>query len=189
MIVDKSKIGLTFAHPRVKRETQELAIREAGASWIVHVGKDPPDWRAPVRQLRPGDTIYVYACVMLPSPRDDLSKAAQWTAAVRGIHERGATLIEVATGLKSSVPAQWRSMNRETHAAFKKTGMPLPKGIMPKGRRRKTWIDEYTKATALRLWRSKNIPSDAAAIREAKDTLPGITDRLMRSLGPSGRNT
>lgn len=189
MIVDKSKIGLTFRHPRVSRETQEAALRADGAQWIVHVGEITPDWQDPVRQLRPGDVMRVYACVMVPAPRGELGpQAAQWTAFAKGVHERGTYIIEVSTGRKSNNPKQWRAMNLETHAAFRKGGKQLPKGIRPSGRPKKLWASPEIESAARKLWKSKNIESDAAAIREAIETWPGVTERMMRGLGPSGRN-
>lgn len=56
------------------------------------------------------------------------------------------------------------------------------------GRRPKPWPSPEVEAAARRLWKSKNIESDAAAIREAQEQFPDVSERMMRNLGKSGRN-
>lgn len=189
MLVDQSKIGLTFEHPRVKRETQADALRADGAQWIIHVGKTPAAWPDILPALKPDDVIRVYACVMIPTTKGNLGPyAAQWTAFAKGVHERGATIVEVSTGRRSDNPGQWREMNLETHAGFRRQGKPLPRGIVPKGRRKREWPSAEIKAAARKIWISKNISSDAAAKREIMETWPDVSDRMIRALGESGRN-
>lgn len=187
MLVDKSKIGLTFKHPRVTRETQEAALIGAGASWIVHVGKDPATWQPPVAQLQPGDVLYVYAAPMIPAPRKLLGMpGAQWTDFSKGVHERRAYMIEVLTGRRSNVRREWLALNKETHDILRHGGKRLPDTGRKPGRPAVEWPNEKTRVEWARKWKSRNYTTDTAVVREAKEA--GLSERLIRKLGPSGRH-
>ncbi|CCB64487.1 hypothetical protein [Hyphomicrobium sp. MC1] len=64
-------------------------------------------------------------------------------------------------------------------------GKRLP-GKRKVGRKQREWPSDEVKDAWLKRWKSKNYKSDAAVIREAKEH--GISERMMRALGPSGRH-
>lgn len=188
MSVDNAHMGLIFNHPRVTLPTQRSELLAAGASRIVHVGKEVPTWELPVKQARPGDFMYAYAGVMVPLEPDRMAmmKLVQWTTFIAELHKRGGTFIEVMTGRKSNNLKQLKALNIETIALLKAGGMRLPKVDTKQGRKPHKWPDTETKQRWRRMWKSKNFASDAAVIREAE--AEGISASLLRSLGPSGRN-
>lgn len=188
MGVDNSRMGLTFAHPRVTRAKQEEALLEAGASRIVHVGKDCPTWKEAVRQVRDDDVMFIYAGVMVPASRQkcNMKATAQWASFMTELHKRGGTVVEVLTGRKSAILKQQRELNKETDKLLKFGGKRLPASGKPPGRKLKNWPDKETEKDWRRKWKSKNYASDAAVIREAKEA--GFTERMMRRFGKSGRN-
>lgn len=187
MQVDKSHLGLVFAHPRATTAAQEKELRAAGASWIVVVGKSPATWREAISPVRPGDTVYALAGNMVPASRRKagMGQPAQWSAFLAELHMRGAVFCEVMTGRKSSNVKQLRAMSDEVMRLLRQGGKRLP-GKRPAGRKRREWTSDDVKAEWLRRWKSKNYKSDAAVIREAKEN--GISERMMRALGPSGRH-
>lgn len=73
----------------------------------------------------------------------------------------------------------------------------MPRRNVPVGRKRKYWPSADVEKAARKMWFStKNIPTDAAAVRQIVDQWsdlvnekgkPLVTERLVRSLGPSGR--
>lgn len=198
MAVDKTKCGLTFKHPRVSRAHQDSALRDAGASWIVHVGIDCPSWRAVVDNCEPGDVVYVYACAMIPAPvkKDGTGLAAQWTQFNTQMAIRRATYVEVLTGRNSKSLKGRNELIAETQKWLAHHGKRIPLKRGP-GAPQKTWPNEQVKASALKLWKSRDIPSDAAALRAIMEQWadlvdhngkPLVSERLVRNLGPSGRN-
>jgi hypothetical protein len=198
MAVDKTKCGLTFKHPRVSRDHQESALRDAGASWIVHVGIDCPSWRAVVDNCEPGDVVYVYACAMIPAPvkKDGTGLAAQWTQFNTQMAIRRATYVEVLTGRSSKHLKSRNELIAETQKWLAHHGKRIPLKTTP-GRPKVKWPNDEVRKSASKLWTSKNVPSDAAAKRAIVEQWadlvdhkgkPLVTDRLIMSLGPSGRN-
>jgi len=204
MAVKNLKIGLTFRHPRVTRGFQESALRAAGATVIHNVGVDCPSALHAAKDMEPGDVILVYACTMVPPPRkkSGLPLHTVWTEFIATVHLRGYVL-EVSTGRRSNVRAEFKAMNAETHELLRQGGRRLPKSNAPRGGQRKQWpstpkqsADEIREA-ALRLWNSKSIKHDTAAIRVIMDQFshlvdtkgePLITERMIRALGKSWRN-
>lgn len=187
MIVDKSKLGLTFKHPRMTRPSQEIKLREAGAQWIVHVGQQIPTWQEPAKQVRPGDTVFICAGSMVPAPvaKMGMTRPGQWAAFMTEVHKRGGIVVEVLTGRKSSNLAQQKAMNDETVKLLKRSGAPLPEAVTKPGRKPNEWPSVEARNHAFAIWTNKDFPSDKAAIRNAPK---GVTERMMRNFGPSGRN-
>lgn len=186
MAVDQTKIGLTFAHPRMSRALQEARLREAGFAWIVGVGVDVPTWRDPVWQLMPGDVMGICAAAMVASPKLRQARAAQLAAFVGEVHGRGAHVVEVMTGRASNIRRQLADMTDEAVSQMRGGGMRLPARGRT-GRLPRAWPDAATRAAAFKMWRSRNLPSDRAAIREIMSSHDGVSERMIRALGPSGR--
>lgn len=186
MIVDKSKCGLTFKHPRMTRTSQEIKLREAGAQWIVHVGKTAQTWQDVAKQVEPGDVLYICAGCMVPAPvaQMGMTRPGQWAAWMTEVHKRGGTVFEVLTGRKSHILKDQKAMNDETVRLLKRSGAPLPGAATTRGRKRSEWPSVEVRNQAFLIWVNKDFPSDAAAIRNAP---AGVSERMMRSFGPSGR--
>lgn len=198
MAVKNLKIGLTFRHPRVTRGFQESALRAAGATVIHNVGGDCPSALHAAKDIEPGDVVLVYACTMVPPPRkkSGLPLHTVWTEFIATVHLRGYVL-EVSTGRRSNVRAEFKQMNAETHELLRQGGRRLPKSDTPRGGQRKPWPSNEVRDAALRLWTSKSIKHDTAAIRVILDQFshmvstkgePLITERMIRALGKTWRN-
>lgn len=199
MAVDKRHCGLTFKHSRVSREHQESELRKAGASWVLHIGIDCPSWQNATAQLERGDVLYIYSGPMVPAPRkkSGLPLHTAWSEFVGVVHLLGAHIVEVSTGRRSNIRKEFIALNKETSELLRQGGQRLPKSTLKPGRQRKRWPSDQVKAAALKLWKSKNIQSDAAAVRQIMDQWsdlvdlkgrPLVTERLIRALGKSGRN-
>jgi acid phosphatase class B len=186
MNVDKSKMGLIFKHERVSVTHQEISLREAGASWIVPVGRVCPSWMEAAKQVRNGDVIFIYAGVMVPHRRQkgDMSRPAQFASFMTEVHERGGHVVEVLTGRNSAKLAQQRDMIEETIRLLKQSGNRLPAAGRKPGRQPNEWPSVEVRNQAFAIWTNKDFPSDAAALRNAPK---GVTERMMRNFGPSGR--
>lgn len=190
MGVDKSKIGLTFAHPRVSREHQEAELRNAGAQWIVHVGDHIKTWEPAVLQLRPGDVMFIYAAPMVPAPAKKFGAPlqTQWTAFNVGVRERGAHYVEVLTGRRSNVRKEFDAINRETHRLLRAGGKRLPSTGQGPGRKAAK-ADEAIKA----IWTSRDYQTNAAACRHMppwsspRGPQPWTPRMCRMRWGPSGR--
>ncbi len=190
MGVDNSRMGLTFAHPRVTRAKQEEALLEAGASWIVHVGKDCPTWKEAIKQVRPGDVVFVYAGTMVPASRQkcNMFSTAQWSSFMTELHKRGGTLFEVITGLKSATLKQQRELNKETVRLLRLGGKKLPHANKPAGR-----PAAEADAEIKRIWTSRDYATNGIACKhmphwQSKDGPKPWTERMCRDrFGPSGR--
>jgi hypothetical protein len=203
MAVDKTKIVLTFKHPRVTRALQELEGRRyfAGAEpHVIDVGDVPKFAIDVARSVEDGDVVWLRALNMIVVRKDraGVGGPAQITLFCKTLAKYGATLIEGMTGRSSAVAKQEREMINEAHGLITKGGSRLPKTGGKSGRKKKEWPNASIEAAARKTWRSKNIASDNAAVREIKeqyadlldpDNKPMVTDRLIRSLGPSGRQS
>ena len=199
MIVDKSHCGLTFRHPRVSRVHQEAELRKAGASWVLNIGVDCPSWRHATDQLEPGDVLYIYSGPMVPLTRAKTGRPlhVEWSNFMSEVHLRGAVLVEVSTGRRSNVRKELNALNTETHSLLRQGGRRLPKTATRHGRKPKVWPSDDVKAAAFKLWKSKNIESDKAAVRQIMEQWadlvddkgrPLVTERLVRKFPRSGRN-
>lgn len=204
MQVDKSKIVLTFKHPRVTRATQEAAGRSYFAGFepdVMHVGDLPKLAIEAARNCEQGDTVWFWALPMIVVSRkkSGVGMQAQLTLFVKTLAAMRATGVEGSTGRTTANRAQAAAMVDEAHAIIVKGGKRLPKTGAPKGRKRKAWPNDAVEAAARKLWTSKkNVSSDAAAVRTIIDQWahlvdidgkPLVTERLIRNtLGKSGRN-
>lgn len=193
MAVDKSKIVLTFKHPRATHEAQELEGRRYFAGCdphVLHVGQLPKLAFDVARSVREGDTVWLWALPMIVVNRKlaGTRHHAQITLFCKEVRGNGGTLVEGSTGRTSESRSQTAAMIEEAHNLVTHGGKKLPRRNVPAGRKPKPWPSPEIETAARRLWKSKNIESDAAAIREAKEQWPDVTERMMRNLGKSGRN-
>lgn len=191
--MDKSKIVLTFKHPRISREAQELEGRRYFAGHdphVLHVGQLPKLALDVAKSVRDDDTVWLWALPMIAVDRKSAgaSHHAQITLFCKEVRGNRATLVEGSTGRTSESRSQASAMIEEAHKIVTQGGKRLPKRNVPAGRKPKRWPSLEVEAAAKRLWKSKNIDSDAAAIREAMEAWPDVTERMMRNLGKSGRN-
>lgn len=203
MAVDKTKMVLTFKHPRSTRSFQELEGRRffAGSDpHVIHVGEVPKFAIEVARSVERGDVVWLPALSMIVVRKDraGVGSPAQITLFCKTLAKHGATLVEGITGRSSAVAKQEREMIHEAHGLITKGGMRLPKTGDKPGRKKKEWPNKSIEAAARKMWRSKSIASDNAAVRAIKEQYadlldpnnkPMVTDRLIRSLGPSGRQS
>lgn len=193
MAVDKSKIVLTFKHPRSTRQAQELEGRRYFAGHdphVLHVGQLPKLAFDVAKSVRDGDTVWLWALPMIVVDRKTAgaSHHTQITLFCKEVRGNGGRIVEGSTGRTSESRSRASAMIEEAHKIATHGGKKLPRRNVPAGRKPKPWPSLEVEAAAKRLWKSKNIESDAAAIREAQEQWPDVTERMMRNLGKSGRN-
>jgi hypothetical protein len=193
MAVDKSKVVLTFKHPRSTRLAQELEGRRYFAGsvpHVLHVGQLPKLALDVAKSVREGDTVWLWALPMIVVDRKTAgaSHHTQITLFCKEVRGNGGRIVEGSTGRTSESRSQASAMIEEAHKIATHGGKKLPRRNVPAGRKPKPWPSDEVEAAARRLWKSKNIESDAAAIREAQEQWPDVTERMMRNLGKSGRN-
>lgn len=183
MLVDKSKQGWIFDGDA----GAEAAIRAAGAQHITVVGGRRATWRDAVRLVRPGDTIWIWVLVHVPTRRgqDELPPVAQVREFVREVEGRGGVLIEVYSGRRSDRKSDKSGMIADAVRALKSAGRRLmPPGYRKPGRRPLAATDEETEQ-ARRAWFSRDYATNAAAERHMP---PGWSHwRARREFGVSGR--
>lgn len=193
MQVDKSKTVLIFKHKKVALEVQERAGRryfDGSEPHVLHVGRLPKLAIDVARAAREGDTVWLWALPMIVVDRRlaGISGAAQITMFIRTLAANRAILVEGSTGRTTATRKQTTAMIDEAHSIIASGNKRLPATGAKPGRKKAMFPSSVMEAAARKLWVSKNIPSDMAAIREAKETWPGVvTDKMMRNLGPSGR--
>ena len=189
MVEDKTKIGLVFKSPRATDERQEKALRAAGATWIIRVGsKGMRTWREPVRQVMPGDAVFIYALVIVPTKRGDdkMPPSGQLGDFLLEVHGRQSHVVEVYTGRKSNILKQRREMLADAVNGLRSTGKPLPAIGDGPGRKADEWPSDEVRKAAQTIWRSPDYTTNEAAARH----MPvGVTKALIKKLGPSGRST
>lgn len=183
---------LTFAHPRISREAQEAKGRQyfhGLEPWVIHVGKLPKLAIDIARSTREGDIVWGWALPMIVVSRKKagVGMQAQITLVVKTIAAAKAVFVEGSTGRTTATRAQAAAMIDEAHRIVTKGGKRLPRTNGKPGRRPVEWPSPEVEAEWRRKWTSKNFPSDAAVVREAKEA--GLSERLIRKLGPSGRNS
>lgn len=203
MQIDKSKTVLTFKHPRIRREAQEAEGRKffyGHNPQVYHVGELPKLALDVARASREGDQVYLWALPMLVVTRKKagVGMQAQITLFCKTLAANKSVLIEGSTGRTSSSRSQIAAMIDEAHKIIVKGGKRLPKTGAPKGRKKKEWPNPEVETSARKLWKSRNIASDAAAVRQIMEQWAElvdhkgdrlVTERLIRgSLGKSGRN-
>ena len=157
---------------------------------VLHVGELPKLAIDVARSTREGDQVWFWALPMIVVSRkkSGVGMQAQVTLFVKTNAANKAILIEGSTGRTSESRSQSSAMIEEAHKLVTHGGKKLPRRNVPAGRRPKPWPSPEVEAAARRLWKSKNIESDAAAIREAQEQWPDVSERMMRNLGKSGRN-
>ena len=193
MSVDKSKTVLIFKHKKIAFEIQERAGRrhyDGREPQPLNLGKLRKLAIDVARAAREGDEVWLWALPMIAVDRKSAgaSHHAQITLFCKEVRGNRATLVEGSTGRTSESRSQASAMIEEAHKIVTQGGKRLPKRNVPAGRKPKRWPSLEVGAAAKRLWKSKNIESDAAAIREAMEAWPDVTERMMRNLGKSGRN-
>lgn len=184
--MDKSKIGMICQSASITRETQDTALRRAGAEWIVALGRVvPKTWRDVAKIVREGDTVYVYGLALVPTKRgeDELKPSDQVREFLIEIHDRGGEVVEVSTGRKSRNPEERRAMVADAVKGLKR-GNRSPKTGKARGRPPKEFAaDDVAKAKAV--WFSRDYASNVIA---AKYLPNGMTaKRAWQLFGASGR--
>lgn len=184
--MDKSQIGMVCKSQSITRETQNSALRKAGAEWIVELGRVvPKSWRDVVNVMREGDTLYIYGLALVPTKRgdDELTPTDQVREFLIEAHERGGTVVEVSTGRSSRNRSQRQAMVKDAVKGVKR-GNRSPKAGRGRGRPKAEFADDdVTKAKAV--WFSRDYVTNVAA---AKYLPKGMTaKRAWLLFGASGR--
>lgn len=186
MTVDKTKTG--WLYPGDDKRRPEF--RAAGASHFIEIGGKHETWRDAVRQVREGDTVFIWVLVRVPTGRgkDELPPVAQVREVIREIHDRGGVLIEVYTGRRSSKAAEKSAMIADAQRSLKTAGRRLmPPGHAAPGRRR-IKFSEADLALAEEIWTNvAKYPS----WKFVQDHLPEgfSTARAFRTWGARGSPT
>lgn len=188
MVVDKTKTGLTFPHKRYTRPWQEQHLRVAGASRIIHVGKDCESWRDVTTPtvMREGDTFYVVGMALVPTERggDKLSPISQLSVFFCKSKELGATVVETWSGRKSTNWRHKEAMIADAEKSLRSAGRRLPPGQKEPGRPERPFAKEQIEQ-AKAAWFSKDYATNGAAEKHFPE---GFTrHRANRMFGPSGR--
>lgn len=186
MKVDKSKAA--WLYPGDDKRLPEF--RAAGAQHFIEIGGKYETWRDAVRQVREGDTVFIWVLVKVPTRRgqDELPPVAQVREVIREIEARGGLLIEVYTGRRSSKAADKSAMIADAQRSLKTAGRRLmPPGLAAPGRR-KVKFSAADMAQAEKVWRDvKKYPS----WKFVKEHLPQgfTTARAFRTWGARGSAT
>lgn len=162
--MDKSQIGMVCKSPSIRPETQEAALRKAGAEWIVVLGRViPKSWRDVVNAVREGDTVYIYGLALVPTKRgeDELKPTDQVREFLIEVHERGGQVVEVSTGRNSRDRAHRKAMTADAVKGLKR-GNRSPKTGRGRGRPRTDWAPEQVAAAKV-VWFSRDYVSNVAA--------------------------
>lgn len=184
--MDKSQIGMVCKSPSIRPETQEAALRKAGAEWIVSLGRvTPKSWRDVVNAVREGDTVYIYGLALVPTKRgeDELKPTDQVREFLIEVHDRGGTVVEVSTGRSSRNRSQRQGMVKDAVKGLKR-GNRSPATGRGRGRPKAEFAaDDVAKAKAV--WFSRDYVTNVAA---AKYLPRGMTaKRAWLLFGASGR--
>ena len=162
--MDKSQIGVICKSPSIKAETQETALRKAGAQWIVTLGRVlPKSWRDVVNVVREGDTVYVYGLALVPTKRgdDELAPSVQVREFIIEVHDKGGTVVEVSSGRSSRNRSQRLAMVKDATKALRRGSRTAPTG---KGRGRpKGEFSSDEIAEAKRVWFSRDYATNVIA--------------------------
>jgi hypothetical protein len=190
MAVDKTKMVLTFKHPRATRSLQELEGRRYFAGiepHVIHVGDIPKLAIDVARVCEEGDQVWLLALPMIvvAKAKSGVGMQAQITLFVKALAGYRATLIEGSTGRTTKSRSQTAAMVDEAHRLIVKGGKRLPKTGAKPGRKTKHWPSLEIENEWRRKWKSKNYVSDAAVKREAKEA--GFSERMLMRFGKSGR--
>lgn len=193
MAVDYDKIILTFQHPRVSRDAQLSGGRLHFRGFeprVMHVGMLPPRAIDVANAAKAGDEYWLYALPMIVTSRKKAGSGlqAQLSEVREAFATSGAIIIEGCTGRSTANRKQAAAMFDEAHICVTHGGKRLPRMDTAPGRKRKSFPAQEVELLAGIVWRSPNVSSDNAAIRLCHELWPNqISDRMIRSLGPSGR--
>ena len=193
MAVDFDKIILTFDHPRMTRDAQLAGGRLHFRGFeprVFHVGMLPRLAIDVANAAQKGDEYWGYALPMIVTSQKKAGSGmpAQLSAFWATLERNGGVFIEGCTGRSTANKKQADAMFDEAHKIITRGGKRLPRMDIAAGRKRKTFPAQEVELLAGIVWRSPNVSSDLAAIRLCKELWPNqISDRLIRSLGPSGR--
>lgn len=195
MLVDKTQIGLTLPSTRMTRARQEVLVRSAGASRIIHVGVDCASWRDVVRITRHGDTIYVAALVLVPTARtkDEVSPADQPGEIIADFGSHGVVIHEAMTGLRSDDRDQRRQMLKAAAKGIRGGGRRFPEGARDRGRPGADCSAVLEQCRTI--WRSRAYATNPDAVahmppcvdKMTGGPVPWTTERAYRQFKSSGR--
>lgn len=164
--MDKSQIGMICKSPSIRAETQETALRKAGAEWIVSLGRvTPKSWRDVVNAVREDDTVYIYGLALVPTARgdDELKPTDQVREFLIEVHERGGTVVEVSTGRNSRKPSERKAMTADAVKGLKR-GNRSPSTGRGRGRPKRDWTPEQV-AAAKAVWFSRDYATNVIAAK------------------------
>lgn len=191
MNADKSKKAILFPGDA----SHKAALAAAGAQHFKKVDGAKITWRDVVRTVRPGDVLFIWVLVNVPTRRggDELPPSGQPREFIREIEARGGVLVEVYTGRTTAKKQDKEAMIRDAVGALKSKGRKrMPSGYRKKGRRAVAWTDEQLEQ-AKRAWFSRDYETNEIAERhmptvevEGKPVPFGST-RARRMWGPNGR--
>jgi hypothetical protein len=191
MTVDKSKHALLF--PGDASHKSRLAA--AGALHFKKIDGKSATWRSAARAVRPGDTVFIWVLVNVPTKRgqDELQPSAQPREFIREVEARGGVVVEVYTGRTTSKKSDREAMIRDAVTSLKSKGRSkLPPGFKKRGRRAVAWTDEQLDE-AKRAWFSRDYETNEIAERHMPTTevegeqVPFGSTRARRMWGPNGR--
>lgn len=90
---------------------QRDACEEAGATVHYVIGTDCQSWRDAIRSVRRGDVVAVMHLALLPDAKTrKLIPSQDMRDALEAIERRGGSLVEAATGRRSSVASERAAM-------------------------------------------------------------------------------
>lgn len=191
MNVDKSKHALLFPGD----SSHKARLAAAGAQHFKKVDGKAATWRSAARAVRPGDTVFIWVLVNVPTKRgeDELPPSAQPREFIREVEMRGGVVVEVYTGRTTAKKADREAMIRDAVASLKTKGRSkLPPGFKKRGRRAVAWTDEQLEE-AKRAWFSRDYETNEIAERHMPSVeIDGTviefgSTRARRLWGPNGR--
>lgn len=172
----KTHPGLVFPSPHHAPAEQRRALTAAGALRLIDMADR--SWRdlfKGARAIRSGDTVYIYALVMVPTPRgkDDLPPSAQAGEFLAMCREAGADVVEVLTGRRASARADRDGMIADAVKQLREgAGRRAPKGYARKGRP-PNWEprNEREAKRVAALWRSTEFANERLAAAAISDEI------------------
>ncbi len=151
------------AHPKPRQVT---AVRRAGADRIYTVGEDGVEsWRDLLRHLRAGDVVLIEGLALLPDPRGPgvPMPAQDMRDAIEAIEHAGASLVEIASGYRSTDSEQRAKMILWAAKSLSKGLRSLPYSEPPKSGPRGKSLDKH-RDVILAIWDSRRYSTREAAL-------------------------
>jgi hypothetical protein len=191
MTVDKSKIGFLFPGDA----KHKAALAAAGAQHFITIDGKRTTWRNAVRIPRPGDTVFFWVLVKVPTKPggDELTPSGQPREFLREIEARKAVGIEVYSGRSAAKKAEKEAMIRDAVRALKSKGRErMPPGYRKRGRRTVEWTGKQLEQ-AKTAWFSQDYATNEIAERHMPsvevngEIVPFGSTRARRLWGPNGR--